>query len=41
MMPLQKGEVNLAQLNAALFDLDGTIIDSEPGITATFDYTLL
>ena len=40
MMSLQKGEVNLTQLNAALFDLDGTIIDSEPGITATFDYTL-
>lgn len=30
----------MRQWNAALFDLDGTIIDSAPGIAATFSYTL-
>ena len=30
----------MTKFQAALFDLDGTIIDSAPGIAATFSYTL-
>lgn len=30
----------MIKFQAALFDLDGTIIDSAPGIKATFEYTL-